>query len=233
MIRGSRLSAAALVPRMRAQEVIANNLANLQTVGFRRERVAFHRVLENAARESAGQVLTSRMDDQSAEFSATGHPLDFAIDGPGYFVVRTPAGERYTRAGGFARDTNGLLATSRGHPVLGDGGELTLPAGEVSVAEDGSIRAGNATLGRLRVVSVDAADLVPEGEGLFALRDGAAPAEMSPATRVRQGFLDGSNVVPVSEMVEMLAIFRDYETNFRAMQVQGETLQKLIEQQMR
>jgi len=219
---------------MRAQELIANNLANLHTTGFRRERMAFHRVLQEETAKGAGaQKLVSHVDDARAEIFATGAPLDFGLDGEGYFVVKTPEGDRYTRAGGFQRTPAGALATAQGYAVMGDGGELSLPPGDINVADDGTVRVGSATVGRLRVATVAAEDLIPVGENLFSLREGAAPSDEGPTTLVRQGFLERSNVSPVDEMVEMLTIFREYETNFKAMRIQGDTLGKLIEQQMR
>jgi flagellar basal body rod protein FlgG len=218
---------------MRAQEIISNNVANLTTDGYRRERLAFHRELTEAG--GAGwpeQRVATRADDSVATLTATGNPLDFAIDGPGYFVVEADGAERYTRSGSFQLGPDGTLTTLSGHAVMGPGGPLNLPAGDLSVSDDGTIRVSGQPVGALRVVSIDSDALVREGENLFSLAEGRVATERDPNAAVRQGHVETSNVEPVIELVEMMRIFREYESNHQAMTTAGSTLAKLIEQQM-
>lgn len=233
MLRGTRLSAAALIPRMRAQEIISNNVANLSTDGYRRERLAFHSELAQAGGLPwPEQTVATRPDDSVATLTSTGNPLDLAIDGPGYFVVQKDGQERYTRAGSFRLMPDGTLATAGGYAVMGEGGPLNLPAGEVSVADDGTMRISGQAVGAVRIASVEADALVREGENLFSLAEGRATTPRDPNATVRQGHVETSNVEPVIELVEMLRVFREYESNHEAMTTAGSTLQKLINEQL-
>jgi len=225
---------------MRAQEIISNNIANLQTDGFRRDRITFHahyaRALDGAGgagRNWPHQTVVTRPDDLPGAVYPTGGTLDFAINGPGFFVVQTPSGERFTRSGAFRVGPEGSLLTSGGHKVMGQGGEITLPPGNVTTGADGSIRVNDQVVDTFRLVSIDAQHLTREGQNLFSLSTGGVAGEASPNTLLEAGHLERGNVEPVIEMVEMLRVFREYESNFRAMNVQGDTLRRLIEQQMR
>jgi len=151
----------------------------------------------------------------------------------GYFAIQTPNGERFTRAGSFEVGVAGTLQTADGHAVLGDGGPIALPPGDVSIGEGGAIAVNGVLVGALRVADVAAEDLLREGKTLYALREGAVAGPRPLNTRVAQGNLEGSNVETVTEMVEMIRILREYESNNKAMNVQGDTLKRLIEQQLR
>lgn len=234
MLRGTRLSAAALTPRMRAQEIISNNVSNAVTGGYRRERLAFHQELTEAGGLPwPSQTLAARADDGAGPISPTGNPLDFAIEGNGYFVVESDGQERYTRDGSFRLAPDGRLVTAAGHQVMGDGGPINLPAGEVSVSADGTVRVNGAGVAVLRIASIDAADLRREGENVFSVTDGAGAGPADPNAAILQGHVESSNVEPVIELVEMMRVFREYESNFQAMNTAGGTLEKLINEQLR
>lgn len=234
MIRGPRLNAQAMFPRMRAQEILSNNIANSATEGYQRERVAFRTELDRASGLAwPAQRVDGARDASGAGIQPTGAPLDVALVGPGYFAVQAPGGERFTRAGSFQTGVDGTLQTADGYPVLGDGGPLVLPPGDVSIGEDGAIAVNGVLVGALRVSDVAPEDLVREGQTLYAVRDGAAAGPRPLNTRVAQGNLEGSNVETVTEMVEMIRVLREYESNNKAMNVQGDTLKRLIEQQLR
>lgn len=230
MLRGTRLSARALMPRMRAQELIANNLANVQTDGYRRERFAFQEVLAETSAADANTRVSVRADLGGGALDATDAPLDVALDGPGFFVLSTTAGERYTRAGHFAENAAGQLVTPHGDRVQGEGGDITLPAGTAEIALDGTIRVNGQVVDRLKVVALDPAALVREGENVFALDPSRAPGPRPVETRVAQGHVESSNVEGVVELVQMMQVFREFETNHRAMSAAGETLGSLIDQ---
>lgn len=234
MIRGSRLNAQAMYPRMRAQEIISNNIANSATDGYQRERVAFRTELDRASGLPwPAQRVEGARDISGAGIQPTGGPLDVALVGPGFLAVQTANGERFTRAGSFQLGVDGTLITADGHAVLGDGGPLNLPPGEVSIGEDGAVAVNGVLAGALRVVEVAPEDLLREGQTLYTLREGAVAGPRPLNTRVAQGNLEGSNVETVTEMVEMIRILREYESNHKAMTVQGDTLKRLIEQQLR
>lgn len=234
MLRGTRLSAAALTPRMRAQEIISNNVSNAATDGFRRERLAFHRELTEAGGPGwPSQSLATRADDGSGPITSTGNPLDVAIEGDGYFVVEDEGQERYTRAGSFKLAPDGSLVTRSGHQVMGEGGPINLPPGDVAIGNDGTVSVNGAVVSALRVVTLAAGDLRREGENLFSIEPGKQPGPVDPNATVVQGHLEASNVEPVLELVEMMRVFREYESNFQAMNTAGGTLGKLIEEQLR
>jgi flagellar basal-body rod protein FlgG len=151
----------------------------------------------------------------------TGNPLDFAIVGPGLFVVETPQGERYTRAGNFVRNAEGFLATSEGFRVLGTDGPVQVPDGGLPVDSNGRLPDG----GSLRLVGGESLDgLAKAGGTLFAVVGGAAPPAELPDATVVQGQLEGSNVSVVMSMVEMLATMRTYEAYQKTIQALDQTV---------
>ena len=145
----------------------------------------------------------------------TGNPLDLAILGPGLFVVDTPQGERYTRAGNFVRDAEGFLATHDGFRVRGTNGPVRVPDDGLRVDANGRVAGGES----LRIVGGERlAGLVKVGGTLFAPLDGASPPEDVPEAKLVQGQLEGSNVNVVLSMVEILATMRTYEAYQKTIQ---------------
>lgn len=218
MIRGIYITASGMLTRELAQEVLANNMANARTTGFKRDRVLFRGVLPEG-------VLRVSTDHSQGPLFRTGNPFDLAIQGRGFFVVETPEGIRYTRDGHFSLDEEGTLVTADGYPVLGEGGTLKLE-GTVSFGEDGTVKVGDVVVGRLRIEDFeDLGVLRKVGGGLFAADVEGRPAE---DFRIRQGFLEGANVSLVAEMVRMIANYRAYEAEQKALLAQDETLKKAV-----
>ncbi|MCU0674524.1 MAG: flagellar hook-basal body protein [Myxococcota bacterium] len=208
------------VAQQRSLEVVANNVANVNTVGFRADRVVFREVLSQVAPDgpAPASLRFVAVDETVADRSAgalqdTGHPLHAALEGDGYFAVRTPAGERYTRAGAWSTDDAGTVRTADGHAVLIDDPRgprpLELPRGyrELSLSERGEVVVDGTNLGRLRVVSFAEA---PDKEGL-TLFTGRAPRAIGEDVRVRQGFLESANVNAVAGMNELITVNRSFE----------------------
>lgn len=236
MIKGIYKSASAMIPRIRQQEVIANNIANVSTPGFKKDSVFMSELsraqTKNLPRKSdwerpmLDQVYT---DYGQGSLDQTGNPLDIAIDGPGFFVTQDSAGETaLTRDGVFTRDELGFLVTSDGEMVLSDSGPIQLPAGDVSVSDDGVVSVDGAEIIRLSVVSVpDPLALEKVRPGKYQVPEGV---EMSAAVNfaVRQGYLESSNVNVVMQMVEMISSYRNYEADSKALQTQDESLGRLI-----
>lgn len=234
MIRGLYVAAEGMAARQKAQDVLAANLANVNTNGFRADRpvfeTAFQRLLyrvEGTASQpigmlSSGALLaTTYTDLQPGPLMRTGNPLDVAIEGEGYFAVRTPAGTRYTRNGAFALNAEGLLVTREGFPVLGMQGEIRAPRNAtLQISEDGVVRIDGKEADRLLIVQ-------------GALRkdtDGWLVGNTTPIAnpRLAVGTLEGSNVNIVREMVEMIEHLRAYETHQKSIQSQDETLARAI-----
>ena len=197
---------------------VSNNLANVDTPGFKKESVTFDEMLYrvNRTRQRVGKGLHINTLHQQGVVQKTDAPLDLAISGEGFFRVQTPAGVRYTRAGNFQRNNEDLLVTANGYPVLGETGPITLTGdggltgSKVDVAPDGRLSIDGVQVNRLTVVTVDPQAMKKEGENLFRLAEGGVE-EASPNFRLLQGHLEKSNVNTVTEMTEMIDLFRAYE----------------------
>lgn len=204
-------------------DVAANNVANLETTGFRAQQLSFQEYLApvkdrevGAKRERPVSLVDATLTFTTSTAGAiqtTGNPLDLAIDGDAYFAVRTDQGERYTRDGSFALDGTGRLVTMDGQPVLADGGLVTVPptAGEITVDASGQISTKQGTLGRLRLVSFSkSASLQAVGGNLF--RSDTPPDQTNASSvRILQGAVERSNVQATFEMSRLAEITRSYE----------------------
>lgn len=209
-------------------EVLANNIANIQTTGFKELSVAFATDLNNARgiSDELAQTRTSVKEGKTfinfrqGSLHRTGNPTNFAIQGSGYFVVQTPEGNRYTRNGNFTLDGTGTLITTNGHPVLTGSGPVTIPTGsEISLGTDGELSVNQESLGKLWVVDfIDKQNLKPVGNNYFSA-DGVGKKQNFNFTVV-QGHLENSNVRLVSNMTRIIQVSRAYEA-----------LQKTIKQQ--
>ncbi|MBN4056918.1 flagellar hook-basal body protein [bacterium AH-315-J21] len=236
MIKGIYNSASAMIPRIRQQEVIANNIANASTPGFKKDSVFMSELSKAQVNNLPGKSDWERpMLDQvytdygQGSLDQTGNPLDIAIDGPGFFVTQDSSGDSaLTRDGVFTRDALGFMVTTDGDMVLSDSGPILLPPGDVSVADDGVVSVDGAEISRLNVVTVeDPTTLVKVRPGKYQIPEGV---ELTSAVNfaVRQGFVEGSNVDVVMQMVEMISSYRNYEADSKALQTQDESLGRLI-----
>ena len=206
------------------QATAANNLANVNTTGFRAQIDAFRAVPVVAEGTLATRAFVvnaeAGTDFSSGPLQITGRDLDVAVRGKGWIAVQMADGsEAYTRHGALQMNANGLLMSAQGHTIAGDGGPITVPP-EVSVAigGDGTISTITTTtkpgaptvLGRLKLVNPDENDLVRGDDGLFRLKGGAvAPAD--PSVSVAGGTLEGSNASPIDSMVQMIALARSFD----------------------
>lgn len=237
MLRGLHIAASGMLAQQARHEVIAHNLANADTAGYKADGVLFRTALEQtiwrhrdpqrgAPTPSVGTlsfgvaVEGGTTDLRPGPIAVTGRSLDVAIDGEGFFVVRTPQGERYTRDGAFRQLADGTLATADGMPVLGAQGVIrhTSP---LTIAPNGDVLAEGQVVDRLRVVQLQGA--LKEGANRFT-----GTAQPLPEFRLQVGALERSNVPIVQAMVEMLAAMRAYEAAHRAVLAQDETLQKAV-----
>ncbi|WP_333833206.1 flagellar hook-basal body complex protein [Rubrimonas sp.] len=195
--------------------VVANNIANLSTTGYRAERLVFAEVLQAANVDGGALAMAAPRahvtDDAPGGFRATAGPLDLAIEGEGFFQVQTPDGPRLTRNGVFSLNPEGDVVTLDGHQVLDNGGApLNIPgdAGAIAIAADGTVAVDGVDIARIGVFTADPADLLRE-DGVLFRSDGAV--NEAPAARVLQGFIEQSNVDPVREMARMIEVQRAYE----------------------
>jgi flagellar basal-body rod protein FlgF len=210
---------------MQRQDVLAHNLANASTNGFRAEMQAFRAVPvrgDGASTRVYALESTVGYDERAGPVQTTGRSLDVAMQGKAWLAVQALDGtEAYTRAGSMQVNAEGQLVTPGGLPVLGDGGPIDVPAGSaLEVAADGTITASNGRgrpqpVGRLKLVTPEA-PMTRGEDGLFRAADGELPAD--PAARLQSGALEGSNVSPVETMVAMIAAARQFEQQMKVLQ---------------
>ncbi|KHK02161.1 flagellar basal-body rod protein FlgF [Desulfovibrio sp. TomC] len=233
--------------------ISANNLANINTTGFKRDRVSFEDTFFRYAHDyhvdprgdirqkellpRADLIAKPRLAMQQTDFSqgglvATGNPLDMAIQGPGFFKVADASGTAYTRNGAFHRSAEGMLVNDQDKPVLGNGGPIQLPEGRVSVDGSGSVYVDGAQVGQVDVVTVQNPDALQKlGANLYTPQAGATIQEgaaVAGRTEVAQGFLEKPNVEVVEEMVSMIETQRTFEAYQKVMTSSNELDTKAI-----
>ena len=214
-------------------QVVANNVANLSTSGFRREGVAFTEMIEALPNEGGGVAMAAaraRFSDPSqGSMNQTGNQMDLAIQGRGYFMVETPEGNRLTRAGAFALNTEGEMVNPDGLRLLDVGGApIFIPpdAAHMSVAQDGTVSADGNPLAQVGIFEVqDEAALTHRQGALFDPGDDE-PLAMENAV-VLQGFVEGSNVNPVTEMARMIEVQRTYEMGMKFLENEDERIRNV------
>jgi flagellar basal-body rod protein FlgF len=230
-------------------DAIANNIANVNTAGYKADSTLFEEYLNTPAHEdnfvgsdrrvSFVQDRGTYRDFSPGSTDQTKNPLDVAIEGSAFLAVQTPAGERYTRDGGFHINNVGQLVTVAGNPVLGNAGPIVFQPTDhdVSITPDGTITVveGNGRTdsirGTLRLVTFgDAQKMLKEGFNLYTAGEGGAP-QADTKSVVRQGYIERSNVNSVAEMSRMMEVTRAYSSISTLMQQQSE-LQKTAIQQL-
>lgn len=231
----------------RQMDVVANNVANINTNGFKADRSLFEEFLNSGAHEdnfTQPDRRVSFVQDRGTfhDFAAgntelTKNPLDVAIDGRGFLTVQTPAGERYTKDGGLQINNQGQLVNASGYPVLGTSGPIVFQPTDhdISIASDGNITVVEGTgridsvRGKLRIASfANPQKLVKEGSNLFSAGNGNA-AQQDTTSKVRQGFIEKSNVNSVTEMSRMIEITRTYTQISALLQQQSDLHKSAIE----
>jgi len=232
----------------RQMDVVANNVANANTNGFKADKSLFEEFLRSGAHEDnfvGNDRRVSFVNDRATirDFASgpnlqTGNPLDVAVNGNGFLVVQTPAGERYTRDGALQINAQGQLVTNGGNLVLGTNGPITFQATDrdINVSADGTITVREGTVtqvdsirGKLRLVTFNnPQQLVKEGANLFTAPAGVA-AQPDTLSRVNQGFVEKSNVNVVTEMTRLMEITRTYQSVASLMQQQNDLRKSAIQ----
>jgi flagellar basal-body rod protein FlgG len=232
---------------MERLEITTNNLANVNTAGFKAQQLLVEALEPGAIQTTGGYgTLVSTpgatvpaiayktvTDTSQGSVRESGNPLDAAISGPGFFAIGTPNGERYTRQGQFHLGPAGVLLGPGGHAVLGQNGEeIRLPPGRIEIDAHGGVSVDDAPVGRLRLVRFDAPErLVPEGTALYA-----APADMAPAdvdvgeTQLVPGSIELANVDAVQGLLELIDVARGFEAYMQAMRQVDGTIETAIAQ---
>mgnify|MGYP002624522544 CR=1 FL=1 len=250
MIRGWYIGASGMNAQQNRLDAISNNLANVDTTGFKRDvgvskafselllrRTQADGVYETSFGSADAAPIIGRMGlgvetnelytvFEQGSFKNTDSHTDFALSGEGFFAVQTPNGERYTRNGNFLLGKEGILLTKDGYPVLGENGPISVPDDKFFVSPNGMIytREDNQLVDRLKVVRFeDERYLKKQGNSLWASNDITGPsyiAEGEERPRVMQGYVETSNVNVVNEMVQMIEVNRAYEANQKSVQTE-------------
>jgi flagellar basal-body rod protein FlgF len=234
MIRGIYTAASGMVAQLNRQDVVANNLANLNTTGFKSDQAtstAFGSMLLKAYDQKGAtsigalgigvEVGATYADLSNGPLLQTGIKSNLAISGDALFAVETQAGERYTRAGNFTIDQDNYLVTQDGNRVLGENGPIQV-AGDFDVTATGEVMQEGKQIARLKLVSATGAQKA--GGSLYTA------TQVQPASnfQILQGTVEQSNVNAVRQMLEMINITRSYETNQKALTAQDEALGKAV-----
>jgi len=250
MIRGWYIGASGMNAQQDRLDAISNNLANVDTTGFKKDIAVSKSFSELLLRRNAAEgvyetpfgsgdsrpiigklglgVETNELftDFEQGSFKSTDTDTDFALSGKGFFTVDTPNGERYTRNGNFFVGKEGILETKEGYPVMGENGLINVGEIDFYVNEDGIVlsQEDNSVIDRLKIVRFDNERyLAKQGSSLWTANDitGAAHiAEGDERPRVMQGYTETSNVNIVNEMVQMIEVNRAYEANQKTIQTE-------------
>lgn len=225
-----KIGASALLRQEKRFALIANNLTNAQTVGFKKETPSFKEIMvqtmEGKIEKEIGEEY--QINFRQGELQITNNDLDLAIEGEGFFKIKTPQGMRYTRNGQFRLDRDQRLVQTNGFPVLGKRGEIFIKGGKVRVETNGLIKVDNQEVDQLVVVTLPNLKLLQkEGHNLFTL---VTPQEEKEAgeTFVRQGYVEAANVNVIEEMIALIDTHRNFEAYTRLLQANDELDAKAV-----
>jgi flagellar basal-body rod protein FlgF len=214
--------------RLDALDLLANNLANTNTPGYKAQ-YAFYRALPawlqaslttplNSAVNRYGVLGGARLDLSVGNLETTGNPTDVALEGGGFFSVQTKNGVRYTRSGNFQLNTQRQLVTVQGDVVLGEAGPIQIPTGQPTISEDGTVSVDGALVAKLKVTEFSAdTPLAPEGSTYFSAPAGAGKSATDP--QVRQGAVESSNANPVRAAVSLIDLQRTAQMMEKALSI--------------
>ena len=241
MIRGLYTSASGMLAAQTQSEIIGDNVSNVKTPGYKEKLASdisfpsmlIERMGGNQATEAVqiGRLGTGvgvdsvTLSNLQGVIQTTDVKTDLALTTPGYFVVQTPGGERYTRNGHFQLDANGTLLSPDGYALLGEKGPIGPLSSEFSVKADGTIMDKGQSVDRLRVVEIPADALKREGQSLYS---SSQPIQASTNAQVLQGSIEASNVDVSGQMVQMMTVMKAYEANQKVIQTEDSMLDKAV-----
>ena len=251
MSGGIYMAASGALAYEKRLQIISNNLANANTVGFKMDHGQFQSIdpvdlpaslsspspeLNTSQAQSFWFQFNSYTDFTHGSLKNTGNDFDLALIGDGFFCVQKPDGVRYTRKGDFTLNDEGVLVTRNGFPVVGDGGEITVKGSEnphefkkFAVDEDGNVSVDGKQVGSLRIVNFpEPGKLLKMGDTLFKPAENTPPSEEAGDFKVSQGFVELSNVDVVKMMTEMIEVLRGYESYQKVIRTADEASSRSI-----
>jgi flagellar basal-body rod protein FlgF len=185
-------------------ETIANNMANSNTNGFKKDIISFSEALETQSNSST--------DFSQGPIRFTGNELDVALSSKGFFKIETANGIRYTRDGAFSVNAEGFLVTGNRDVVLGENGPISVEGGEVHIGRDGQVMVNNESVDKILVVDFDAPQLLrKEGFSYYSYQGENIGISTVPEAEIKQKYLESSNVNPTQEIIEMIETYRSFE----------------------
>ena len=248
MLDGLYESGSSMLARATRQDMITNNIANSDSPGFKRDGL-FMKELGEARRKSSGgypvwrenRIGGAYIDFEQGALRQTNSQRHLALSGSGFFQIRTPQGDMYSRNGEFSLNSEGVLMTNMGYPVLDDrGGEIQLEGSDFSITSDGDILVEGEQVAKLAIhdfeKDADGYYQDPDGitnlerkpNGFFLPKPGVEPGPKSNDTEVLQGFLEMSNSNTIVQMVDMVELYRTYEADQRVIRAQDDTLRLAV-----
>ena len=238
------MSAAGAMAYEKRMQVISNNLANINTSGFKKDKGHFQiidspdSIKEDLEKKSISEEkqqpplwlkFDTKTDFSSGPLKHTGNPLDLALEGDGFFCIKTEQGTQYTRNGNFSLDQDGMLVTMDGLPVLGEGGPINIEGNTIIVDVKGNISIDGSQVDTIKIVGFQNPDALKKtGNSLFKIADKNAVETKVENTGVSQGFIELSNVNAIRMMTEMIEVLRGYESYQKAIKTADETTAKAI-----
>jgi flagellar basal-body rod protein FlgF len=241
VIRGLYTSATAMLAAQKQSEIVGDNVANMKTPGHKEQLVSNisfpSRLIQRMGGNQAAEVVQigemgtgvgvdrTAMSNVQGATQTTDVKTDLALTSPGYFVVQTTEGERYTRNGHFQLDANGTLQSPDGYALQGEKGSIGPLSSEFSVSANGTIIDQGRTVDRLRVVDIPPDALKREGQSLYSASE---PVQASAAAQVLQGSIEASNVDISGQMIHMMTVMKAYEANQKVIQAQDGMLDKAV-----
>ncbi|MBE6011435.1 MAG: flagellar basal-body rod protein FlgF [Lachnospiraceae bacterium] len=253
MIRGLYTSALGMTTQMNKMDIISNNIANVNTTGYKKDGVITQSFSEELMKfmdsaegkksmlsgvQSVGKFSHGLFVDNiytnfsNGSLKGTSGPLDCAVSGSGFFVIEKlndngEATEKYTRDGAFTIGAEGYLSTKDGDAVMGMNGKIAIPNGNISITDNGDVYVNSELIDRLKLVDFeDKTALRKEGSNLYSTLEGTEASAFK--GKIEQGFLEASNVNSVNEMIELINISRTYEANQKMIQSHDSTLSKAV-----
>lgn len=233
MDNASYIALSGMTALTRQMDVLAHNVANLNTTAFKAERPLFESFLaDDGTGTKMAYVIDYGIarDTRVGAITPTGATLDFAIEGEGYFIVETDGGQRYTRNGRFQVDAEGTLVTARGHAVLDDGGSpirLGEDRSTLVVSDSGALSTATGPIGQIAIVTFENEQMLRmEGDSLYTTNAEPRPVE---GARVTQGAIESSNVTPIVEMLQIMETARRYQSIAQLIQSRNEMLRRAVD----
>lgn len=229
MLSNISISATEMSNKMLKQDVISNNLANINTYGYKKDDIHFSKIFD-AKKNEFVQKIKIQPDFSQGELVITNNPLDLAINGNGFFTILSAQGELYTRNGSLTKDSDGYLVNQTGEKVLSQNGPIIINGENVVFHKNGDILVDNEYVGTLKIISFNKPYPLKKAMGNELFKNIGGETSINPNAKfeVIQNMLERSNVSSIEEMMNMIKTFNEYESNYKAFQIINDISKKSV-----